>query len=207
MSLFLETIRFENGRFDNLPLHRQRMENTLAEVFNETAEIPSPENYLYDILKRLKYSKKKPYKCRVVYGRQIKSVEFIPYRFPEISSLKLITADDIDYHLKYLERDALNRLYAQRGNADDILIVKNGLITDTSFANILFYNGRQWVTPATPLLKGTRRQQLLEDEKITAADIRPGDLHYFTKARLINAMIRFEDEADVDIDRIGFQVL
>ena len=204
MSLFLETIRFENGRFDNLPFHQQRLENTLAEVFNETNNIPSLENYLSDTLKKLKYDENRLYKCRVVYDREIKSVEFIPYQLPEITSLKLIAAGEIDYHLKYLERGVLNNLYAQRGQTGDVLIIKNGLITDTSFANILFFNGRQWVTPAVPLLKGTRRQQLLADEKIITAGIRPGDLHYFTKARLINAMIRFEDEADVDIDRIGF---
>ena len=78
----------------------------------------------------------------------------------------------------------------------------NGLITDSSTANLLYYNGNQWLTPTFPLLKGTQRAKLLEQEKIQVADIRPSDLHNFKKVRLINAMLRFEDEIDVLIENI-----
>ena len=43
---------------------------------------------------------------------------------------------------------------------------------------------------------------LLEKEMIKTADIRFYDLHHFKKVRLVNAMIRFEDELDIKIENI-----
>ncbi len=203
MSLFLETIRFENGRFDNLPLHRQRMETAIAEVFGKKQPVPPLERVLQQALKTLSLEKNQLYKCRVVYGRKIEEATFRRYSFPQIESLKLVENNEIDYHLKRLDRKALNALHRQRGACDDVLIVKNGLITDTTFANVVFFDGSRWFTPAVPLLEGTRRQQLLQQGIIQTAEIRPRDLSNFSKARLINAMMRFEDGRDVDINRIS----
>jgi len=77
------------------------------------------------------------------------------------------------------------------------LIVKNGEVTDASFANIVFYDGKKWVTPKNPLLQGTQRAWLLDSGMITEAIITPGDLPGFIEARIINSMIRFEDEKKV----------
>ena len=110
--------------------------------------------------------------------------------------------DEINYSHKYFDRSRLEKLFFQKGNCDDILILKNGFITDTFFANILLYNGNEWLTPSNPLLKGTQRQFLLETEKVITADIRPSDLKNFKKARLVNAMMRFEDEVDVSLSNI-----
>jgi 4-amino-4-deoxychorismate lyase len=93
-------------------------------------------------------------------------------------------------------------MFDKKGLADDVLIVKNGWITDTSFANILFFDGKRWLTPEKPLLKGTQRENLLRQGLIFQANISPASLPDFSKARLINAMIRFEDEIDVKIGRI-----
>ena len=67
---------------------------------------------------------------------------------------------------------------------DDILIVKQGFITDTSYSNVLFYNGKEWLTPTHPLLKGTQRASLLDQEIIRVAEIRLEDLHHFKKVTL-----------------------
>ena len=142
------------------------------------------------------------FKCRIIYSQQIEKIEFIPYQRPNITSLKIAIDDTIDYSHKYLDRNQLEKLFSQKGNCDDILIIRNGFITDTSFANILFYNGKKWVTPSQPLLKGTQRQFLLETKQISIAEIRPSDLKYFKKARLVNAMMRFEDEVDVEMKSI-----
>ena len=56
----------------------------------------------------------------------------------------------------------LNSLFQIRQDKDDILIVKNGLLTDTSIANIALYDGNDWYTPLHPLLKGTKRAELLD---------------------------------------------
>jgi 4-amino-4-deoxychorismate lyase len=78
-----------------------------------------------------------------------------------IESLKLVEDNTISYRHKYSDRSHLLELMNMRGDCDDILIVKDGYITDTSFSNIVFFDGDKWVTPARPLLRGTMRESLL----------------------------------------------
>jgi 4-amino-4-deoxychorismate lyase len=84
----------------------------------------------------------------------------MPYRPAVVRTLKVVHADDIDYSLKYLDRTCLTGLI-DRGVADDVLIVKNGFVTDTSYSNIVFTDGLRWIMPDTPLLRGTMREKLL----------------------------------------------
>jgi len=242
----LETIRFENGKFENLNFHQKRMnesrltlfgytdeinlnallqtstsllqESTLEETLrssgfairaegdsdsqSEKIRIKNPSSLNFQITNLKEHERLGLFKCRIIYSNQIEKIEFTPYTIPSIKSLKIVVDNQIEYSHKYLNRAQLHQLYEQKEDCDDILIAKNGLITDTCFANILFYNGKEWVTPAKPLLKGTQRAMLLEKEKIMTANIRVGDLKYFAKARMINAMIRFEDGANIDIDSI-----
>lgn len=195
----LETIRFENGKFENLDFHQKRMNLSRKALFGCKISISLPE-----ILKH--HIKDKPakglFKCRLIYSNQIEKVELIPYSIPKINSLKMVFDDQISYAYKFLDRTSLDKLYDQKGKCDDVLIVKNGLISDTSYANIIFYNGTNWITPEKPLLNGTQRAALLEKEMINTADIRPLGLIHFEKARLINAMIRFEDKMDIMISNI-----
>ena len=44
-------------------------------------------------------------------------------------------------------RKNLEKLFLKKDDADDIIIVKNNFITDTSIANIALYNGGNWHTP------------------------------------------------------------
>lgn len=71
-------------------------------------------------------------------------------------------SDTIDYRYKSTDRKELEALYALRGNQDDVLIVRNNLLTDTSIANVALEKEGVWYTPRTPLLKGTKRALLLE---------------------------------------------
>jgi len=196
MSRLLETIRLEDGTFSLLAYHQLRMNRSRKELFRCKDEI--------DLVKILQTGmlEKSLYKCRIIYSDQIEKIEFILYQLPGIRSLKIVIDDQIEYPYKFNDRTRINELFEKRENCDDILIVKNGLVTDTSFANILFYNGKKWLTPAHPLLKGTRRAHLLDKELIEVADIRIKDLKYFEKARLINAMIRFEDNLDISLPNI-----
>jgi 4-amino-4-deoxychorismate lyase len=96
----------------------------------------------------------------------------------------------------------LLELLAKRGDCDDILIVKNGYITDTSFSNIVFFDGDKWVTPARPLLRGTMRESLLKTNYIEETDILVNDLKKFTIARLVNAMLPFRTATDIKLQNI-----
>lgn len=78
-----------------------------------------------------------------------------------------------------------------RKNFDEVLLVKNGLLTDTVICNIAVFDGFNWLTPTTPLIYGVNRAQLLEDGKIIEKDIRLNELENFSRIRLFNAMIEF----------------
>lgn len=110
-------------------------------------------------------------------------------------------ADEIDYSHKYANRTALQYLLQKKGKADDVLIVKNGWLTDTSYSNVAFFDGLQWFTPSKPLLKGTKRAALLQQKKIIEADIRPQDLKQFEKVRLVNAMMEWEEGVELEVDK------
>lgn len=100
-------------------------------------------------------------KCRVIYGREIEEITYTSYQIRPVHSLQIVYSDDIDYTYKSTDRSVINELFARRQEQDDILIVKNGLLTDTSIGNIALFDGNEWYTPKQPLLKGTRRASLL----------------------------------------------
>lgn len=196
MSRLLESIRCENGALQNLPFHQARMDASVMALFAienrlclEDVEVPAD-------------CKAGLYKCRVTYGESLQSVEFQPYRRREIRSLRLVTDDTIDYAHKYADRTALQRLLETRGDCDDILIVKEGRITDTSYSNVALFDGKQWCTPARPLLCGTQREKLIAEGVVSPADVRADELERFQKIRIINAMIRFEDRCDIPLERL-----
>ena len=141
------------------------------------------------------------FKLRFLYSDNDYQIEFSRYEPRMIDSLKIVESNDINYPLKLTDRAQITLLLQQKDEQHDILIVKDRLITDTSIANILFYDGTSWVTPSTPLLKGTCREKLLEAGKIKEAIIRLDDLHKFESFCLINAMLCGE-LTQIPIDRI-----
>lgn len=184
---FLETIRVVDGEVFHISFHQERYESVLKkfgtqDVKNLEQFIKPPEIGLYRC--RLTYDlSKAPHKIDVTYHE---------YKKRDISSLKLVYDDEIEYDLKSTCRDRLDALYDQRGECDDVLIVKNSLLTDTTIANIAFYDSNRWVTPALPLLRGTTRERLLREGKIFEADIAIKDLKKFSKIALMNAMVDFD---------------
>jgi 4-amino-4-deoxychorismate lyase len=144
------------------------------------------------------------YKCKVTYSREVKSIEFKLYLPRVIKSLRLIEDDTINYKYKYTNRGRINALLTKRERFDEILIIKAGFITDTSYSNIIFFDGVQWLTPSTPLLRGTMRSFLIENNLISETEIKVTDLKLFKKARLINAMMPFELAKDIKIEKIGY---
>ena len=96
-----------------------------------------------------------------------------------------------DYHYKSTNRKELEALYVLRGNQDDILIVRNHFLTDTSIANVALEKEGAWYTPAAPLLKGTKRAWLLEQKLLRECDIPADDIYSYSRIALFNAMIDF----------------
>jgi len=90
-----------------------------------------------------------------------------------------------------------------RGEDDDILIVKRGLITDSFYCNVAFKTGQsQWITPSDPLLAGTKRQRLIDEDQLSIGDIKLENLTDYSHIRLFNSMIEF-GEIELAIDAIN----
>ena len=184
MCQFIETIRIEKREVCNLPYHQARMDRTLRHFFPHT-HIPTLRDCLTDLPQDDGL-----YKARVVYGEGgIVEMGCTPYQMRSIGSMKLITCDTIDYTFKSTDRSALTALTTQKGTADEIIIVKQGFLTDTSYSNIALYDGHRWYTPRKPLLPGTMRQSLLDQGQLTERDLTPADLSQFQTLSLINAMM------------------
>lgn len=198
MSLLVETIKVVGGKLMNITYHNERMELTLYDLFGKKGSvnlekiIEVPHSALDGI-----------YKCRVVYDIKITEIEFIPYILKDLRSLRLVYDDNISYSHKYTDRININSLMDQRKGCDDILIIKNGKVTDTSYANVILkdQNGN-WITPSSYLLNGTRRSNLLNNRCITEADIHADDLKKYSEIRVINAMIGIDDSMSIPVNKI-----
>jgi 4-amino-4-deoxychorismate lyase len=200
MSLLFETIRLEDGVFMNLEFHNLRLNKSREELLGEKNQL-----FLENEIVVPSHCKAGIYKCKVSYSSNVNEIEIIPYQKRVIESLKLVEDNTISYSHKYSDRSHLLELMNMRGDCDDILIVKDGYITDTSFSNIVFFDGEKWVTPARPLLRGTMRESLLKRNLIGEENITVDDLNKIKEARLINAMLPLETGTAIQVENIRSQ--
>ncbi|MDE6139644.1 MAG: aminotransferase class IV [Alistipes sp.] len=199
----IETVRWCQGRYHLIGLHRQRMERTCRELYGTSCEdigdwlAPVPENM-----------RGMTVKCRITYDIAIRSVEFEPYTPKRVESLQLVDGGTIDYHLKFSDRTTLDLLAERRGSADAVIIVKDGLVTDTTYSNLVFQAGDKLLTPSRPLLRGVMATHLIESGRVIPADLTPDDIlpgnrYGITRAYLVNAMLPLGTAPSVDILNIG----
>jgi 4-amino-4-deoxychorismate lyase len=184
MCQLLETIKIKRNQLQQLIYHNHRVNYSRSALFQfgDTWD-------LKEIIKLPVLNPEITYRCRFLYSTVVEQVEFIPYAPRIIQKLFLVCADELAYNFKFANRSALENLKEKHAteNNSDILIVKNGLVTDVSYA---------------PLLKGTKRALYLERGILTEKKITPADLPKYQKARLINAMIDLETGNDITIDNI-----
>jgi len=196
--LCFETICVENRQLKNLPYHEARLNKTRRELWGYD------DNWdLSDLLQIPDLVDDSMHKCRVAYNKDIDNIKWEPYFRRSIRKIRRVYHDEIDYRYKYDSRDTLNALYAQRGDADEILIIQKGLVTDSNFCNVAFWNGSEWLTPASPLLPGTQRALLLDEGIIEPAEIRESDIATFGQIRLFNAMVDWAHAATLDVSLIA----
>jgi len=197
MSLLFETILVEDGVARNMVWHERRMSHALREVWriNEPMVLEPLIHVPPELCTGM-------VRCNVLYGPSVESITYTHYEMRMVRSLKLVNCDTIDYHLKFTDRFLLESLLAQRGACDEIIIVKNGFLTDTSMSNILFTDNEKWVTPANPLLKGTCRERLIKEGRVTEQEIRPGAIAGFAGCSIINAMRDPDEEMMIPVSQI-----
>ena len=207
MPRFIDTIKLADGHYELIDCHNKRINNTINHFFGFNPGIdlnlflPKPGKY-----------KSGTYKCRLTYSNRIESIEISPYIKRTIKKLKIIDLDapdisieykSLNYEFKYKDRTLINSFLTGIDDLSDILIIKDGLLTDTSFSNIILFDGEKWITPDTYLLNGVKRRHLLENNEIIEKKVSVDDLNRFQKISLINAMLDPEDIV-IDICNIVF---
>jgi len=187
MSRFIESIKIEDQQMYLLDLHQRRVDETFAH-FGKEGSIN-----LAKIYKSLEHDGDGLFKLKISYDLDKNfRTQIIPYAISEIDSFRLVENNSYDYSFKFEDRAPLEVMLRQ-AKTDEIIIVKNNHITDTSFSNILFKKGKDWFTPTTCLLNGVQRQHLLKTKKIKSAEITVQNLSEYSHFQLINAMNDFDD--------------
>lgn len=200
MSLLVETIKIKDGILFNMDYHSERFNRSRKELFGTGLNLD-----LRDSLVIPAYAMKGLFKCRIEYDDHIRKIEFLPYEIKKIRTLRLVEAGELDYSFKFINRKAIDNLFQLRYECDDILMIKNGRVADTSYANIIV-RGREniWYTPSSPILAGTKRAFLLDKGLIKEKEITPAGLRRFRELRIINSMIDIDDSESIAIRAICF---
>ncbi len=194
---FIETLQIVDGHFTDPTPHLRRIHATLAEIGESGFLLPAFADTVIPEDKRTGCVK-----CRYLYDQHKGKMEFADYIPRKIRTLRMVEDNQIDYHLKYADRRPLEALWAKRESCDDILIVKNGEITDTSYSNVVLYDGMRYVIPRSYLLNGIRRRQLLSTGFAEEVPVAPSDLIDYQCLYLINSMLDIKDGICVDVQNI-----
>lgn len=196
MSQFIESIKVEDRKIFLLDLHQKRVNSTFAH-FGAEGSLD-----LQKIYNDLQLDEDGLFKLRIIYGLDKKfRTQLIPYAISEIGTFQLVENNVFDYSFKFEDRKEFEKML-QKAKSDEIIIVRNNHITDTSYSNILFKKGKDWFTPTTYLLNGVQRQHLLKTKKIKEAEITMQNITEYSHFQLINAMNDFDDMFIYPIDRI-----
>lgn len=191
MKQFSEAIKLKDGIFYNLEYHQERMNRTCVDFGIKQIN-------LFDVTKSVpKQFQEGLFKFRVLYSHEILSLEFISYSFRSVKTVGIIIDNEIDYRYKYQNRETLNKLLQESG-CDDIIIIRNGFVTDGSSSSLVFESAEGLFTPTNYLLPGTKRQYLLDKDIITEKEITINDIKSFDKVYFINAMVDIEDNISIE---------
>lgn len=182
----LESIKLKDGEFFRLKYHQQRMDKAVRLLFPDAPMID-----LAAYLRKSNFPTHGVYKCRIVYDKLIQLLEFIPYQIRPVRTLQFIDTTLEATVYKPQDRSEITKLFAQRGENDDVLMVKDGLLSDTSYCNIALFNGIKWISPRVPIVYGTQRAYLIDSNDIVEQDIPFESFLDYQKIRLFNAMIEF----------------
>jgi len=205
----IEAIEWRDGRPMRLEYHQRRVDEAFRALFPEAKPFSLEEELAASgsmcSAETGLCAEKLPavglYKLRLAYDRCIRELEWQEYKIRDIRSIQLVEIHHSSMRYKSTERAFIDEAFARRGECDDILMVNEGMLTDTSYANVAFFNGQKWLSPRIPIVYGTRRAYLLDQGLIETADIVVADLRRFQRIRLFNAMIGF-GEIELSVDAV-----
>ena len=193
-----ESLCVQDGIILNTQWHKDRFQKAYLQNFGYLTSF----DLLEGISIPVKFNQGKV-KLRIRYNHKHRDFHFEHYQMKEIQSLRLVYTEELNYSHKYSRRENLESLFDQRGDCDEVLIIKNGRITDSSYSNVVFFDGQDWWTPKDPLLEGTCRARLLNQGIIKQSFLKVRDLKNFEGLKLINAM-RDMDQPMIPINRLRY---
>lgn len=192
---FIETICCRYGQATNVRYHIERAKNTLSIHDASEKNIANIIESIKDITENVINNDTSISKLTIKYdtNRLIDS-KLITYTRQSFEKYKIFHYDSLDYSFKYSDRSKLDQIALQCVQGEIAFIFKNGLLTDTTFTNIVCekHDGEMY-TPLNPLLSGTTRRRLLDENLIKAANITMADLQHFKRFHLINALNELGD--------------
>lgn len=196
MSQFIESIKVEDQKIYLFDLHQKRVNETFAH-FGKESSID-----LAKIFKNLEHDEDGLFKFKIIYdlNKNVRT-QMLPYAISEIDDFQLVENNSFDYSFKFEDRKTFDKMKAE-AKAEEIIIVKNNHITDTSFSNLLFLKGKDWFTPTTFLLNGVQRQHLLKKKEIKETEITLQNISEFSHFQIINALNDFDDMFIYPIEKI-----
>ncbi len=196
MYRFIESIKVEDQKIFLVELHQQRINETFSH-FGKECKID-----IYSLFIRLEHEEDGLYKFRLEYDLENNvTQQILPYAVSEHDDFELIINNTIDYSFKSADRTGFQQMKKDSG-ADEIIIVKDGLMTDSSYSNLLFLKDKKWFTPKTYLLNGVMRQSLLSSKKIQETEITLDNIETFSHFQLINALNDFDEMFIYPIEKI-----
>jgi 4-amino-4-deoxychorismate lyase len=187
MYQFFESIKLLDGKLHLLDFHSERLNRTRNTFFENINDIDLEKELMIPCEK-----KNGLYKVKVVYAKYLESVTIDSYTIKDHHKIKLLEKPEIKYDFKFLDRKILDEDFNQNADFDDVIFLKNGILTDATYSNLAFFDGKIWFTPENYLLNGVKRKALLESGIITEKKILKDNIQDFQKIAFINAMRDFE---------------
>jgi branched-subunit amino acid aminotransferase/4-amino-4-deoxychorismate lyase len=180
----IETMLWEAERgIDLLDEHAQRLAAGLARCGVSAEDIPDKAQLLQAVETRLSASTEYPRtRVRMVYDpcHAADCLDRAEFRIEEaqprnISRVGIIEFAGAKYSCKWEDRRIFSDLHRRFPGFDEIILTRGGLITDGSWTNIYWIpdnlGSARPLTPALPLLRGTRRARLLALGQLVPADL------------------------------------
>lgn len=190
-----ETIKIKNNQICNPQFHLERVLHTQRNLWKKN-DILEFEKTLMEIEENFlsKLKSDQVYKLKIQYNSDSCDFNITPYLPKKILFLKPVTAENIDYSYKYTDRSEINKLMKNTKDENtDIIIIKKGLVTDSSFANLVFVKKENYFTPKDCLLPGTKRAKYLKEGRITEKRIKFEEIRNYDYVLIINAMLEIEE--------------
>lgn len=195
---FFETIRYNYAIAENLISHQKRVERTFMH-YGETCNLNLLHIDFKSEAEKNGAINDAVFKCKIMYDLKGNiQISFEPYQIRAIQSFTIMDIGSNDYSIKLTDRTWINDA-VKSVDTDEVIFAKEGILKDASYTNIVLFNGKDWITPANPLLLGTKRALLLRKNIIKAKEIHQDELRNYQSLKFINAMMLWDESPTIDL--------